>query len=89
MRIDWSHGATAPWFQMSILVTAEYTLNIFTHPCYFEKIPGEGTPSTGEKLKMLTLENRSVEIVFTIGDALERPAELSISVSSSSSPRIH
>lgn len=26
-----SHGATAPWFQMSILVTAEYTLNIFTH----------------------------------------------------------
>lgn len=74
---------------MSVRVTAEYTLNIFTHPCYFEKIPGEGMPSTGEKLKMLTLENRSVEIVLSIGDALEKPAELSISISSDSSPRIH
>lgn len=62
MRIDWSHSATALWLQMSVLVAAEYTLNIFTHPCWSEKIPGEGTPSTGEKLKMLARENRSVEM---------------------------
>ena len=47
VRTDCSHSATAPGFQMSVLVTAEYTLNIFTRPCCFEKIPGEGTPSTG------------------------------------------
>lgn len=49
VRTDASRGATAPWFQMSILVTAEYALNIFTHPCCFERIPREGTSSTGEK----------------------------------------
>lgn len=67
MRIDWSHSATALWLQMSILVTAEYTLNIFTHPCWSEKIPGEGMPSTGEKLKMLARENRSVEMRSALG----------------------